>query len=113
MRSGLAWVLEDIAKERNRQDDKWGVQEHDMLYWLGILMEEVGEVAKAIIETPKGKTYPTPLIDAEKWMDEIRDELIQVAAVAAAAVENIDRGRARERVLAASVGEARLPDGLA
>ena len=86
-------IAAEVEAELFRQDNLWGEQDHDMLYWLGILTEEVGEVAKAIIETPKGKTYPTALIQAERWMDGIRKELIQVAAVAAAAVENIDRGR--------------------
>lgn len=59
--------LQLIMEERARQDEKWGEQNHGQLYWLGILVEEVGELAKALIE---GKD------------DEAGKELTQVAAVA-------------------------------
>lgn len=40
-----------IRIERSRQDSKWGAYRRlTWLKWLGILMEEVGEVAKAILE---------------------------------------------------------------
>ncbi len=40
-----------VEAERERQDAKWGNQgRHTRLFWLGILMEEVGELSKAIIE---------------------------------------------------------------
>jgi NTP pyrophosphatase (non-canonical NTP hydrolase) len=66
--------LQDIMEERKRQDDKWGEQNHPDLYWLGILMEEAGELAKDIIEGKNPKK-----------------ELVQVAAVALAWLEAIDR----------------------
>ena len=31
-------VLQEVAKERERQDAKWGVQRHNPLTWLAILM---------------------------------------------------------------------------
>ena len=64
-------VLEEVAQERIHQDLKWGEQNHRDSVWLAILTEEVGECAKAILEG-KGLTH----------------ELIQVAAVAVAWVEN-------------------------
>jgi hypothetical protein len=67
-------VVELIKIERARQDAKWGVQDHDAPYWLGILVEEVGELAKDIIEH-RG----------------IYLELVQVAAVAVAWLENLER----------------------
>jgi hypothetical protein len=66
-----------IAAERELQDDKWGEQNHPDLYWLGVLMEEAGEAAKAIIESGS---------DAALW-----GELIQIAAVAVAWLECIER----------------------
>jgi NTP pyrophosphatase (non-canonical NTP hydrolase) len=59
-----------ILAERERQDAKWGSQRHlAPLVWLAVLTEEIGEVAKAILEhEPSG----------------VRDELVQVAAVAVA-----------------------------
>ena len=68
--------LQDIMEERARQDAKWGVQNHPNLYWLGILMEEVGEAAKALIE---GK------------IDLLYGELVQVAAVGLAWLECMKR----------------------
>lgn len=64
--------LQDIMEERSRQDRKWGLQNHHDLYWLAILMEEVGEAAKSIIEKKQQ--------DAEK-------ELVQCAAVLVAWLE--------------------------
>lgn len=93
-------VLEEVAAERIRQDEKWGEQNHpdgtggpEMVFcaelskrmtdqaaqngtltYLHILEEEICE---AFAETDKQK---------------LRTELIQVAAVAVAWVEKIDRG---------------------
>ena len=70
-------IYDDIKEERRRQYVKWGIQEHNALYWLGILTEELGELAKALIEyKPSG---------------EARRELVQIAAVAVAVIEQIDR----------------------
>lgn len=98
-------VLFEVYEERLRQTEKWGVQEHpmgtgpsvelfgyeikDLLgfvtnyndendnpFWGTILLEEVLE---ALAETE----------DSEN----LRKELLQVAAVAVAAVENLDRKR--------------------
>jgi len=66
--------LQDIMEERARQDNKWGQQNHDDLYWLGILVEEVGELAQAIISAPERQ------VDAKR-------ELVQVGAVALAWLE--------------------------
>ena len=68
-------VLEEVMEERNRQDELWGEQNHDDGIWLAILVEEVGEVANDINERSK----------------KLREELIQVAAVAVSWVESIDR----------------------
>ena len=39
-----------ISMEREYQKEKWGDQKHSDERWLAILAEEVGEVAKAILE---------------------------------------------------------------
>lgn len=59
-------ILVEILKERARQDQKWGVQSHSDERWYLILAEEVGEVAKSIVEN-----------DTEN----LEYELIQVMAV--------------------------------
>ncbi len=65
-----------ILLERARQDEKWGkARERNQTkrQWLTILMEEVGEVAEAILEGDDAN-YPV--------------ELVQVAAVCVAALED-------------------------
>ena len=39
-----------IQIERNAQDEKWGEQNHTDEKWLAILLEELGEAAKAVLE---------------------------------------------------------------
>lgn len=39
-----------IQRERNAQDEKWGEQQHSDEMWLTILLEEIGEAAKAVLE---------------------------------------------------------------
>ena len=68
-------VIEDVKEERERQDAKWGEQLHDPYTWIAILGEEYGEVCKAALEDNGG----------------YRDELVQVAAVAIAAIESYDK----------------------
>jgi len=79
----LAIIENEILAERFAQDQKWGEQNHDDLYWLGIFMEEVGEVAKEAIEYRPGQAL------------RLRKELIQAVAVAVAWLECADR-RKRE-----------------
>lgn len=46
----LAFVL----NERERQNAKWGEQNHSDEIWLAILSEEIGEVSQAILHTKFG-----------------------------------------------------------
>jgi len=71
-------ALSLVKAERARQDAKWGEQNHGPDTWIRILGEEYGEVCKAVNESD---------------LREYRNELIQVAAVAVAAVECLDRAR--------------------
>jgi NTP pyrophosphatase (non-canonical NTP hydrolase) len=74
-------VNADVLEERQRQNEKWGLQRHDLGGWLMILMEEVGEVAEAMMKK-RGWGKET---DAEN----LYKELIQVAAVACAIAEQV------------------------
>lgn len=74
--------LQDIMEERCRQDAKWGEQNHADLYWLGILMEEVGEASRHIIEA-----------DHPERVNKMRKELIEAAAVCLAWLECLNRGK--------------------
>lgn len=80
-------VIEEILKERNHQDKKWGQQNHHPMEWLAILGEEVGEVNKAALEAHFAGYRRTG-----NWSD-YRKELIQVAAVVVAMIEAHDRGK--------------------
>jgi len=77
-------VLHDVARERQRQDRRWGEQSHPPELWLAILTEEVGEVAKEIAES---SVRP---LDVAAY----REELVQVAGVAISAIEALDYGAA-------------------
>lgn len=79
-------VLRDVHLERHQQDEKWGEQNHEDSYWLGILMEEVGESATDVIENT-----------LDSHTARLREELVQVAAVAVAWIECIDRRNTRAK----------------
>lgn len=82
-----AMVADEVLLERQRQDEKWGEQNHHPMEWLTILGEEVGEANKAALEA-HFKGY-----GAQGDWSNYRAELIQVAAVAVAMVECLDRGK--------------------
>jgi NTP pyrophosphatase (non-canonical NTP hydrolase) len=77
----MEFVRDCIVNERHRQTELYGIQRHEMTKWLAILVEEVGEVAQAMQQG----TASQKQTDA----DNLFDELIQVAAVAAAMAEQI------------------------
>ncbi len=74
-------IVDEIKAERRRQDEKWGEQNHNPEWWMVILMEEVGEASETILEAKFG----------DRSLDKYRQEMIQVAAVALAAIESFDR----------------------
>lgn len=82
-----ASVLDDIAHERQRQDQKWGPCQRPPLEWLAIIAEEFGEVAEKVV---KGWVPPESDFDAAGY----REELIQLAACCVSAVECHDYGTA-------------------
>lgn len=76
-------VLIEVLHERVRQDTKWGEQNHQPFLYLTILGEEYGEACQAALKA----TYDGgPLAD-------LREELVQIAAVAVAAIECLDRNK--------------------
>jgi NTP pyrophosphatase (non-canonical NTP hydrolase) len=102
---------DEIDAERDRQDAKFGwigapksILPGDNEYAkLGVLMEEVGEVSRELLESQfAGVIGTTPHLE---------EELIQVAAVAVAWVEAIrEKRHVRERtyIIAATYQQARL-----
>lgn len=79
-------VLTEVSYERKRIFSKYGTRNFSPVIWLPILIEEVGEVGQAICEVEHG-----PGLARRGHMLNLRNELIQVAAVAVAMVESLDR----------------------
>jgi len=75
-----------IQRERKRQDKKWGVQNHEPELWLVILGEEYGEACQAALADMFGRKN-----QVEKKHSQLRIEIEQVAAVALAMLEWMDR----------------------
>lgn len=76
-------IYRDIDAERTRQEAKFGSQMHPWPTWAAILAEESGEVAEACLQA--------------HWQEEgglahLREELVQVAAVAVQMLEKLDSG---------------------
>lgn len=106
--SNIDWnienILGDILFEREQQDAKWGEQNHDPILWCAILGEEVGEVNKAALEARVAFNNSSINIDDEFDVESfcqsqnymyksLREELIQVASVAIAFIESLDRNQ--------------------
>jgi hypothetical protein len=84
-------ILGEIRRERIRQDKKFGADRIMKPYeWLMILGEEVGEANHHALEAhffgAKGAETEDPSIQMAAY----RAELIQIAAVAVAALESLD-----------------------
>lgn len=69
-------VINEILKERERQNEKWAVQNFIPAMWFSILIEEIGEAAQASNDGDMGN---------------YRKELIQAAAVIVQMIECFDR----------------------
>jgi NTP pyrophosphatase (non-canonical NTP hydrolase) len=81
-------LLRDIAEERRNQDRKCGRRsvgrELGLLRSTLVLSEEVGEVSEAALALDERRS--------EDALQHLRDELVQVGAVAWALLERVDRG---------------------
>lgn len=80
-------VLNLIRAERERQNKKWGEQNHDDYRWLAILTEEVGELAQAILHDEFGGSHAGTA----------KEELVHVAAVAVQWLECMERRQLTQR----------------
>lgn len=77
-------ILNDVLNERQRQNNKFGANrtQHPFL-WNTILTEEVGEAAKESLDMYFSST-------PEDAVKKYRKELIEVAAVAIATIQDLD-----------------------
>ena len=78
----ISWLIKKVEAESNHQIDKWGIQTHSAFKWLTILTEEVGSLAKAILE------HEQQCGTKEK----VVSEAIQVATVALKIAEMFEKG---------------------
>lgn len=78
-------AINDVLLERDRQDEQWGVQNHHPAYWLAILGKQVGQLGSAVLDREWW-------VEKEKATAKVREEAVQVAAVAVALIECIDKG---------------------
>lgn len=83
----MEFVLNQIVGERRKQDAKWGQQNHAPVWWLSIATEELGEVAQAINKME----WESDAEEKAKWLNCIKDEFVQLAAVCEAAIECLIR----------------------
>lgn len=75
-------ILEEVRIERIKQDSRFGwPRRHEPAWWLTILAEEFGEYARDVCDRK---------FEEGLYLDNMREELIQIAAVAIAAVEDLD-----------------------
>lgn len=95
-------VLEEVAAERQSQFEKWGDQHHPFVQNRGqrVAWHRRADVCKAVYAglTRRGVNPPWSLILSEEVAEafaetdpqKLREEMIQVAAVAVAIIEDID-----------------------
>lgn len=77
-----------LLRERLRQNEKWGQQDHEPVVWMGILGEEFGELCQAVNETHFDNG---PEARKKGGYENMRTEAVQVAAVAIQFIEALDR----------------------
>lgn len=86
------FVLDEVKDERDRQEQKWGEQNHDLFRFLAILMEEVGEASQSAVKSYLESKTPE---ESEMHLRNYRKELVQVAAMAVQMIESVDRNELR------------------
>lgn len=97
-------TLGRVLTERDRQDRKWGEQNHDNFTFVAVLTEEVGEVAQAALQAHHENDGP------ERDDTDVAEELVQTAAVAVNFLGAIERRTAPRRRVYLSGPIAGVPD---
>ena len=80
-------IYAQVQAERERQDAKWGGPDHDANHTAGDWISFIAEHADKALRAEMGP------IDGDADLDEYRRRLIEVAALAVAAVEALDKQR--------------------
>lgn len=82
-------AMDLIWQERDRQEKKWGEQNHCPALWATILGEEFGEFCEAANET----AFENGIHREKGGYENMMRELTHVAAVAVAAIECLMRNK--------------------
>ena len=88
-------AINDVLNERVRQLRKFGIQDHPIADWFLILGEEVGEAHREACEHVFRLRFPEHYPEDPERLKRLRKELVEVAAVAVAMVESLDRNELR------------------
>jgi len=84
-------ALERVGIERDRQQLRWGEQRHALPLWAAIAVEELGEAAQAGLAL---RRMPLDLpVMRLRHLTAVREEWVQLAAVAIAVIEQLDQAR--------------------
>lgn len=75
-------ILDEVLNERGRQIEKWGGTDHDDAHHFSAFVEYIKNYAG----------WSSQMADGFSWQ-KARNRMVQVAALAVAAVEWIDRNR--------------------
>jgi hypothetical protein len=81
-------IMDDVLVERGIQERMWGPQHHDPSVWMVILARELGHVSGSMLKArfqAKGQAM------VEDVSRELRAHLVKVAAIAQAAIVDLDR----------------------
>ena len=84
-------VTDEVQDERRRQNRKFGEQNHPIADWFLILGEEVGEAQREACEHVFASRFPEHYPTDPERLHRLRKELVEVAAVAVAMIESLDR----------------------
>ena len=93
----MSTVIQRVLNERKRQNEKWGIQDHNTVEWIAIITEEIGEASQEAVDfhfrnPVKGTPISIPSLATQSVrLQNLKTELIQTAAVAIQAVESIER----------------------
>ena len=80
-------IFFEVFDEIKRQDQKWGLQNHDVHFWNSIITEELGESAEAALDLWGGPASIGNYAAAKHY----QEELVHVAACAIQAIVTLRR----------------------
>lgn len=83
------YTLLDIENERVRQHSKWGEQNRCPTAWIAICVEELGEATQHALTLDLTPNHPHVLEARVGY----RQEMVELAACAIAAIETLDRNK--------------------